>query len=278
MNGNEIQRATRSPFDAIRRVRPDGSEFWSARDLQPLLGYIEWRKFEGCIEEARHAAEIAAATDQFVDAAKMVEVGSGAHREVKDVHLTRYACYMVAMSCDGRKPEVAAAKTYFAIRTREAETAPAPKFVIPQTMGEALRLAADQFDRAELEAARADAAESKVAELEPKADLADAILIAQGGARLVGQAAKLFAMKEKDFRRFLLDEKLVFTRHAPCGAIQWEHYAEFAHHFQARETVVNHTYGTCTHYTLRILPRGIELIRKRMREAGMLDLATGEAS
>lgn len=152
----------------------------------------------------------------------------------------------------------------------------APQFAIPQTMGEALRLAADQFDRAELEAARADAAESKVAELEPKADLADAILIAQGGARLVGQAAKLFAMKEKDLRRFLLDEKLVFTRHAPCGAIQWEHYAEFAHHFQARETVVNHTYGTCTHYTLRILPRGIELIRKRMRDAGMLDLAATE--
>ncbi|MFC4124915.1 phage antirepressor [Nocardia rhizosphaerae] len=103
----------------------------------------------------------------------------------------------------------------------------------------------------------------KVAELSPKAAMADDFLTASGGARLVREVAKLMDMKEKDLRRFLLEEKLVFTKHAPCGAVQYDHYAQFAHHFQATEHVVNHTWGSCTHYTLMILPRGIELIEKR---------------
>lgn len=111
-----------SPFDAIRQVRADGTEFWSARDLMPLLGYDEWRNFSRCIDEAKRAATIAAAQDQFVDSNKMVDVGSGARRSVVDVEMTRYGAYMVAMSCDGRKTEVAEAKTYFAIQTRIAET------------------------------------------------------------------------------------------------------------------------------------------------------------
>lgn len=113
---------TESPFDAIKQTRPDGSEFWSARDLQPLLGYDEWRNFMKAIAEARRSTEIVGAgQDQFVDSNKMVSIGSGASREVADVELTRYGAYMVAMACDGRKPEVAAAKTYFAVQTRFAE-------------------------------------------------------------------------------------------------------------------------------------------------------------
>ncbi|WP_446224928.1 phage antirepressor [Nocardia sp. IBHARD005] len=103
----------------------------------------------------------------------------------------------------------------------------------------------------------------KVAELAPKAAMADDFLTASGGARLVREVAKLLAMKEKDLRRFLIDEGLVFVRHSPCGAVQYDHYAQFGHHFQATEHVVNHTWGSCTHYTLMILPRGIELIEKR---------------
>ncbi|MFD4440416.1 phage antirepressor [Nocardia sp. NPDC058519] len=103
----------------------------------------------------------------------------------------------------------------------------------------------------------------KVAELAPKAAMADDFLTASGGARLVREVAKLLGMKEKDLRRFLLDEGLVFAKHAPCGAVQYDHYAQFGHHFQATEHVVNHTWGSCTHYTLMILPRGIELIEKR---------------
>lgn len=105
-----------------------------------------------------------------------------------------------------------------------------------------------------------------IAVLEPKAELADAYLTASAGSRLVGEAAKILGMKEKQLRAFLLSEKLIFVKHATCGNVQYDHYADFAPHFEARETVVNHTWGSCNHYTLRITPRGIDLIRKRIRD------------
>lgn len=107
---------------------------------------------------------------------------------------------------------------------------------------------------------------AEVAELRPKADIADTYLTAQGGARLVREAAKLLGMREKDLRRFLLDEKLIFTKHAQCGDVQYDHYSQYAHHFKATEHVVRHTWGNCSHYTLTILPRGMELIAKRRGE------------
>lgn len=113
------------------------------------------------------------------------------------------------------------------------------------------------------------ASQEKVAELEPKADLADTYLIAEGGSRKVREAAKLLRMRERDLRRFLLDEKLLFVRHARCGDAQYDFYAEFAHHFVAKETVVNHTFGTCSHYTIYVTPRGIDLIRRRMAKIAL---------
>lgn len=108
------------------------------------------------------------------------------------------------------------------------------------------------------------AKDERIAELAPKADLADTYLTAQGGARLVREVAKTLSWREKDFRRWLIEERMIFAKHAPCGNVQYDFYAEFAHHFQTREKVIEHTWGTCTHYTLLILPRGVELIRKRM--------------
>ncbi len=114
---------TRSPFDAIRRTHERGQEYWSARELQPLLEYVDWRKFEDAIERARAACENSGqdSREHFVPAAKMVGIGSSASREILDYHLTRYAGYLVAMNGDPRKPAVANAQTYFAARTHEAE-------------------------------------------------------------------------------------------------------------------------------------------------------------
>ena len=113
----------KSPFDQIKLRRMDGSEFWSARELMPLLGYgADWRNMLAVINKA-----ITSAQNQGLDASTLfvgvTEKSAGRPRE--DFHLARFACYLVAMNGDPRKPEVAAAQAYFAIRTHEAETRPA---------------------------------------------------------------------------------------------------------------------------------------------------------
>jgi len=101
----------------------DGIEYWYARALQELLGYTEWRNFALVIDKARISCKNAGhpVDDHFVDVNKMVDVGSGAQREVPDIALTRYACYLIAQNGDPRKTEIAFAQTYFAVQTRKQE-------------------------------------------------------------------------------------------------------------------------------------------------------------
>lgn len=148
-----------SPFDSIKRVREDGTEFWSARDLMPLMGYSAWRNFNVPMCRAMTAAENQGHDRTMHFAGSRKVVASGPAQE--DVELTKFAAYLTAMNGDPNKPEVAAAQAYFAVQTHVAEVA-AP--AIPQTYSEALRAAADASDRAELEAARAEAAEKEAAQ------------------------------------------------------------------------------------------------------------------
>lgn len=97
------------PFEQLKQISDNGSEFWSARDLLPLLGYKEWRNFHKVIAKAIVACETSGhqAADHFVDTNKMVELGSGAIREIEDIYLSRYACYLVVQNGDPTKPVVA---------------------------------------------------------------------------------------------------------------------------------------------------------------------------
>lgn len=114
-----------SPFEAIRVVAEDGSEYWSARDLSKILGYTEWRNFTTAIEKAKEACENSrqAVSDHFVEANKMVKLGSGGQRKIEDYQLSRYACYLLIQNADPSKPIVALGQTYFAVQTRRQELA-----------------------------------------------------------------------------------------------------------------------------------------------------------
>jgi DNA-damage-inducible protein D len=100
-----------------------GIECWSARDLQVIFGYSKWDNFLKVIEKAKTSCEQAGetVTDHFADIGKMVVLGSGAKRELEDIALTRYACYLIAQNGDPAKPSIAFAQTYFAVQTRKQE-------------------------------------------------------------------------------------------------------------------------------------------------------------
>ncbi|MCZ8090050.1 MAG: DNA damage-inducible protein D [Flavobacterium sp.] len=102
----------------------DGVECWSARELQDILGYSQWRNFKNVIDKAQKSCEKAGeeAKNHFAEFSKMVEIGSGAQKPVEDIALTRYACYLIAQNGDATtKSEIAFAQTYFAVQTRKQE-------------------------------------------------------------------------------------------------------------------------------------------------------------
>ena len=110
-------------FESYAHKTSDGVEFWMARDLQHLLSYTKWDNFQGVISKAKTACELSEQEidDHFADVGKMVSIGSSAEKEIPDIMLTRYACYLIAQNGDSRKEKIAFAQRYFAIQTRKAE-------------------------------------------------------------------------------------------------------------------------------------------------------------
>lgn len=215
-------------LDNLKVVTITDGEVWSARDLMVLAGYDRWENFSKAIGRARSsvAASGLSADDHFREATKMVQLGSGARRQVEDVELTRYGCYILFQNADGSKPQIAAAQQYFAVQTRKQELAQ-PE--LPTDYLSALKaLVAKVEETAALEAKVAEDA-PKVAYVEEFVDHDDVVLFRT--------AANELGIGEKDLRDRLIAagwvyQKLIGQRWSKSKGRtvnEYEYYAAAAH-------------------------------------------------
>lgn len=279
---NTIAIAGQSPFDAIRQVRSDGTEFWSARDLMPLLGYDKWQNFEAAITRAKAAIinQNMFATSHVTDAGKLVERPQGGTTRLGDFELSRFACYLVAMNGDPRKSEVAAAQAYFAIQTRVAETKPA-------------LTGADLFAHAVLEAKamieerdRTIASQGEqISQLTPKAAYVDEF-VADDDLLSVRTVASTVGMQEGQLRDLLISRKWIYretttrwsdTQGRKIPVNRYSEYADKKPYFRRVEQHDVPRFRGEVMHTLKITPPGAAAIARLVNRTGsnVIDLFDG---
>lgn len=247
-----------SPFDALREVRADGTEFWDARKLQPFMGYAQWRDFQTAIERAKLAAENSGMDVDTLFA--RVRKNSGG-RPQENYELSRYAAYLVALNGDPRKPESASAQSYFVIRTREAEVAPKP-----------LALTEDEIvaQALAITTRKVDALTQRVAELEPKAEYVNTF-VTDEDVLSFSTVASTVGLLESRLRELLIDHDWIYKETASRWSRSEQRkkkvnrYTEKASKKEYFQRIENHDAprfrGEVMH-TLKITPPGAHAIAK----------------
>lgn len=120
---SNIQQYSDKTFEDIRHINENGAEYWQARELAPVLEYARWENFDNVLKKAKEACNNSNINveDHFRDVTKMIDLAKGAQREIEDIELSRYACYLIVQNADPRKKIVALGQTYFAVQTRRQE-------------------------------------------------------------------------------------------------------------------------------------------------------------
>lgn len=258
---------TASPFDAIKQVSEGGAEYWSARDMQPLMGYSTWQNFMVPLNRAVAAAENQGA-DVDLNFMQSHKVAVPGKMPQSDFRLSRFAAYLVAMNGDPNKSEVAAAQHYFAVKTREAEVAPVRELTGPELMAKALLEAQSTLE----------AKDQQIAQLEPKAEAFDGFIGAEGDYSF-NQAAKLLQRRGVDTGQFklvkLLEEWGWIYRgaarepRAKQAQIDTKRLAEKTHWFIDQSTGEKRAGRTA----VRITPKGIDDIHARVEGQTVLEVS-----
>ena len=262
---NDITRFDgQSPFDQIKHVRADGSEYWSARELISSIAYDKWERFAGALDRAMASC---AAQGANVDQAfsRTREKGTGG-RPREDYELSRFGAYLTVMNGDPRKPEVAAAQAYFAIRTHEAETAP-KQLTGPELMAKALIEAKSMLE----------AKDNRIAELEPRAEYVETF-VADEDLRLFRNVAKSLGVTEMTLRLALIEHKWIYVERSSRWSnsqgkkIMHYRYSPYAHTARYFAPVPNHEAprfkGEVDH-TLKITPAGAVAIARVLAKWGI---------